>query len=87
MYKHTQHFLLLTSLLLALVTRVGAQECNGLQGASPDEMTSYLATNARSPEKEACAALDATTTDITSDPTSPEWDCNKLPTLPKICPQ
>src|SRR5881275_568325 len=49
--------LVLTPLLFTMVTLVRAQECGQLQGASPDELTSYLAGTVRSTDNEPCAAF------------------------------
>ena len=57
MFRHIKAISTLTGLFLVMVSRVGAQECSRLQGASPAELTSYLAGTARSPENEPCAAF------------------------------
>jgi hypothetical protein len=44
-------------LLFVIANSASAQKCASLQGVSPDELTSYLATNARSPDKESCGAF------------------------------
>ena len=57
MRRHIKTIAALAAALLALVSRVGAQECSRFQGASPAELTSYLAGTVRSPENEPCAAF------------------------------
>jgi len=57
MRRHIKTIAALTAALLVIVSRVGAQECRRFQGASPAELTSYLAGTARSPENEPCAAF------------------------------
>ena len=55
--RHIKTIAALAAALLVMVSRVGAQECSRLQGASPDEMTSYLSETVRSPANESCAAF------------------------------
>src|SRR5437870_3293317 len=57
MFRHIKACLLTTSLLLVMVSPVGAQECSRLQGAAPAELTSYLDGTVRSHEYEPCAAF------------------------------
>ena len=58
MPRHIKVSVVLTPLLFTIVTTlVRAQECGQLQGASPDELTSYLAGTVRSTDNEPCAAF------------------------------
>ena len=57
MFSPVKGLLVLTSALLAAPSQIPAQECSRLEGASPDELTSYLDKTPRSPQNEACGAL------------------------------
>ncbi len=57
MPRHTKAIPALVGLLLAAASPVCAQECAPLEGASPDELTTYLDKTVRTPATEACAAL------------------------------
>jgi len=50
-------YLVIASLLFAAVSPAGAQECAPLEGASPDELATYLDKTVRAPANEACAAF------------------------------
>src|SRR6266571_7187241 len=57
MLRHLRTCVAVASLLLIIAGRAEAQECKPLEGASTEELTTYLDKTVRTPATEACAAL------------------------------